>query len=103
MVQWRGLERSFFLHFLLQTHMFVVYILRSQTHGKLYIGLTERDIKTRLAEHNSGGLKWSSGRGPFELVHQETYLSENLARKRESFLKTGKGGLGLRNRFGALK
>ncbi len=79
--------------------MFTVYVLRSKKNGKLYSGITEREIELRLQEHNSNGLKWTSGRGPFEIVYKETYTSEELARKRERFFKTGKGRQGLKNRL----
>jgi len=83
--------------------MFTVYVLRSTKNGKLYIGMTERSLPTRVAEHNSNGLKWTSGTGPFEPVHFETYNSYEIAGKREKFFKTGKGRRVLANILEAKK
>ncbi|MEC9446963.1 MAG: GIY-YIG nuclease family protein, partial [Chloroflexota bacterium] len=48
-----------------------MYILRCGD-GTLYTGITN-DLDHRLAEHESGhGAKYTKGRGPFQLVYQET-------------------------------
>ena len=69
---------------------YYVYILRSQKDGRLYIGYTG-DLKARLEKHNSGGNKSTSNRRPLNLIHHEAFSSEQDARTRERFLKTGHG------------
>ena len=71
---------------------FTVYVLRSLRNGRHYIGFTSRPIEERLSEHNRGYPKgWSARSRPFEVVYQETHDSEQEARARERFLKTGRG------------
>ncbi|MCE7863304.1 MAG: GIY-YIG nuclease family protein [Bacteroidetes bacterium CHB5] len=40
--------------------MWYVYVLKSQKNGKIYVGMSQ-DIDRRLAEHNSGKSKFTSG------------------------------------------
>lgn len=63
-----------------------VYLLRSIKDGKFYVGWTT-DLKRRLEEHNAGLTRSTKSRRPFELIHDETYPSPELAKKRESTLK----------------
>ena len=66
--------------------MFYLYILKSKKDGNLYIGSTN-DLRRRLSEHNSGKVRSTMSRRPFELRYYEAYVSENNARKREWSLK----------------
>gem|GEM_PF-1562811 len=50
--------------------MWYVYVLRSQKNGKIYVGMSQ-DIDRRLAEHNSGKSKFTSGHLPWKLVYSE--------------------------------
>ena len=70
--------------------MFYVYVLRSEQDGNLYIGSTA-NVEVRLAYHNSGRVRSTKSRRPFELVYREEFQSKRQARKRELFLKTGQG------------
>ena len=70
--------------------MWYVYILRSQVNGRLYTGSTD-DLSRRLKEHNSGKSKYTKSTRPFISVHFEEYITRLEARRRERFLKTGKG------------
>ena len=70
--------------------MYYVYLLKSETTGELYKGLTE-DLKQRVKEHNSGGSKFTSANGPWKLVYYEAFLNKRDARREELFLKSGKG------------
>lgn len=46
----------------------VAYVIRSETHGYTYVGITT-NMDKRLAEHNAGtGAKFTRGRGPWVLV-----------------------------------
>ncbi|HOH84052.1 MAG TPA: GIY-YIG nuclease family protein [Bacteroidales bacterium] len=71
---------------------YTVYVLKSLSTGKLYTGQTE-DIKRRLNEHQTGTgpVRYTKGRGPWELVYTEEYDERSQAMKREKYLKTGAG------------
>ena len=72
--------------------MFTVYVLSSLRNGRRYVGFTARDVEERLTEHNRGYPKgWTSRNGPFELVYAERYGTEQEARARECFPKSGQG------------
>lgn len=66
--------------------MFVMYIIKSLTDKKLYIGSTS-NLKKRLLEHNSRKVRSTKARGPFKLVYAEAYAVEYEARHREHNLK----------------
>jgi len=53
--------------------MHSVYVLKSLTNGKRYIGYTSKDPSVRLIEHNSGASSYTSRNGPFELMYKEFY------------------------------
>ena len=64
-----------------------VYILRC-ADGTLYTGITN-DLERRMAEHDAGtGAKYTKGRGPFQLLYQETCQGRGLASKREIEIKS---------------
>lgn len=67
-----------------------VYVLISLNDQKLYIGTTS-DIKKRLERHNSGFVKSTKNRVPFKLLYLETYTELSDAKRREEYLKGGKG------------
>ena len=63
-----------------------LYVLRC-ADGTLYTGITT-DVETRFAAHQSGkGAKYTRGRGPLELVHQEVCEDHSQALKREYAFK----------------
>ena len=70
--------------------MYYVYILMRQKEGKLYIGFTP-DLKRRLERHNRGFVLSTKNRRPLKLVYYEVYISLTDAKKRERFIKGGKG------------
>jgi len=70
--------------------MYYAYVLRSLIHGARYVGSTE-DISKRLAEHNSGRCRYTSGHKPWRLVYKEKFALRSGAVKREKFLKSGQG------------
>ncbi|MCX5726312.1 MAG: GIY-YIG nuclease family protein [Candidatus Saganbacteria bacterium] len=70
--------------------MYYTYILRSLKDKKLYVGFTE-DIQKRFNEHNSGLVKSTKDRMPFELIYYEACLNKLDAIKREKYFKTGFG------------
>ena len=70
--------------------MFYVYILKSLKNRRLYTGSTN-NLERRIYEHSVGQTKYTSKAGPFELVYKESYNTSLEAKRREKFLKTGKG------------
>ena len=64
-----------------------VYILQC-ADGTLYTGITN-DLERRVSEHDAGqGAKYTKGRGPFQLVYQESCEDRGLASKRENEIKS---------------
>ena len=70
--------------------MYTVYVLKSEINGRLYIGYT-RDVSIRLRRHNSGRVRSTKAYKPYSLVYSETFEDKTNARRREIFLKSGKG------------
>jgi putative endonuclease len=70
--------------------MYYIYILFSEKDGQLYIGYTP-DLRSRIEKHKKGFVKATKFRRPIKLIYYESYLSELDARRREKFLKGGKG------------
>ena len=68
-----------------------VYVLKSLKNAKRYIGLTSKDPKVRLVEHNNGLNKFTSANRPWILVYFEKDYCKECAQKREKFLKSGQG------------
>jgi predicted GIY-YIG superfamily endonuclease len=63
-----------------------VYILRC-ADNTFYTGIT-KDIERRIAMHERGsGAKYTKGRGPYELVYQESHPTMGQALKREAAIK----------------
>ncbi|MFQ6616704.1 MAG: GIY-YIG nuclease family protein [Fidelibacterota bacterium] len=54
--------------------------------GQFYKGYTEH-LDNRLARHNEGRVPFTRNKGPWKLVHVETFESRSRAMKRESQLK----------------
>lgn len=66
--------------------MYYVYILKCRDKT-LYTGSTN-DLENRLKAHNAGkGAKYTRGRGPVEIVYQETCPDKSAALKREAKIK----------------
>ena len=70
--------------------MYYVCILFSNKDGNLYIGYTN-DLRRRLREHKSGQSTATRNRLPLLLIHYESYLKWSDTKRREKFLKGGKG------------
>jgi putative endonuclease len=75
--------------------MHYVYILHSLKDSKLYIG-ESGDLKRRISEHNKGKVTATKNRRPLELIYYESYLVPLDAKRRERFLKGGKGRVELK-------
>jgi putative endonuclease len=70
--------------------MIYVYVLRSIPDRLLYTGCT-RDLRARLALHNSGQVPSTRDRRPLKLIYYEACLNEKDAFRREKYLKTTYG------------
>ena len=70
--------------------MFFVYVLKSQTDGRLYKGMTE-NIERRIYEHNSGKCKSTKPYRPWVMVLTEEFATRLEAREYEKWLKSGVG------------
>ena len=67
--------------------MWSIYVLKHETTGGMYIGLTD-DINRRLKEHNLGSQGATRRRsGKWTLVYREQYLVKRDAVLRERRLK----------------
>ncbi len=66
-----------------------VYILRSESTGRFYVGCAE-DPVTRLAEHQRGQTVSTRGRGPWSLAYKERFATLAEARSRERQIKNWK-------------
>ena len=70
---------------------FVVYILRSVSDGRLYVGHTN-NLSRRLRQHNdSSARSYTAKRGPWVLMHSEAHPDRGAATARERFLKSVAG------------
>lgn len=67
-----------------------VYLLISGKDQNLYIGYTP-DLKTRIEKHNRGFVTATKNRRPLKLIYYEGYMNKTDAKRRELFLKGGKG------------
>jgi len=78
--------------------MFFVYVLQSLKDGRTYVGYTY-EINQRLARHNSGQVKATRNRRPLELLFAENFQTEQEAKKRELYWKSGAGRRNLKEYF----
>jgi len=70
--------------------MYYIYILFSKKDKKLYIGFTP-NLKLRIEKHNKGFVVSTKDRRPLKLIYYEAYYNQSDAKRREKFLKGGKG------------
>jgi putative endonuclease len=74
------------------------YVLLSDRDGEFYIGSTG-DLRERLQQHNKGQVRSTAYRRPLRLIYYEGCLRADDARRRERYLKTGRGGRYLKQRL----
>ena len=65
---------------------FHLYILRSASTGKFYVGHTE-NLARRILEHNRNRTPSTRNRGPWELVYSEEFSTRSEASQREREIK----------------
>ena len=71
-------------------HLYYVYILASEKHGTLYIGVTN-NLLNRVHQHKTKEIKGFTGKyGVDKLVYFEQYKNINDAIKREKRMKRWK-------------
>jgi putative endonuclease len=66
--------------------LFYIYILRSNTLQRHYVGSTE-NVEKRLQEHNSGKSLTTRAGVPWELIHTECFGTRSEAMLRERKIK----------------
>lgn len=73
--------------------MNIVYIIKSQTTKRRYIGFTQKNIEIRLAQHNNGKNKSTRSGVPWKIIYLESnFADKRSVLKRENVLKKMKGG-----------
>ena len=70
--------------------MYYVYILFSEKDKQLYTGYTP-DLKKRIKKHEKGYVRATKYRRPLKLIYYESYYHQLDAKRREVYLKGGKG------------
>ena len=80
--------------------MYVVYILLSlKDSQRYYIGFTEKDLRQRLAEHNSAESGYSKRYAPWIVETYISFLNKDKAVAFEKYLKEGSGHAFLKRRL----
>lgn len=70
--------------------MYTMYILKSLTDKRTYLGCTS-NFEKRIKEHNDGKVASTKYRRPFVLIHKEEFENKYEAFKREKHFKTSWG------------
>jgi putative endonuclease len=74
------------------------YVLLSERDGRFYTGSTT-DLRARVQAHADGRVRSTAHTAPLVLIYYEACVDLDDARRRERFLKTGKGKRYLNNRL----
>ena len=69
--------------------MYYVYILESETTGRLYIGQTD-DPEKRLDDHQRGAGGYTRGKGPWKRIYLREFAERSRAMAWEVKLKRWK-------------
>ena len=70
--------------------MFHVYVLRSGTTGRRYVGSCE-NVDERVRRHNAGHSKSTRHGVPWVLIHTESFSTRSEAVGKERYYKSGRG------------
>ncbi|MFB3918816.1 hypothetical protein BU251_08510 [Candidatus Velamenicoccus archaeovorus] len=68
--------------------MCFVYILENKA-GQHYTGSC-KDLDTRIKKHNQNSVRSTKNKGPWKIIHQESFDNTTAARKRENEIKRHK-------------
>ena len=79
--------------------MYYTYLLYSEKDGRWYTGTT-RDLRARFEAHAKGRVWSTRFRRPLQLLYYEACRRQEDAKRRERYLKTGRGKRYLRQRLG---
>lgn len=74
---------------------YTVYIIKSKTTGRRYIGCTV-DLEKRIFQHDQGNTTSTRNKGPWEVIYKECNFKKSEALRREKELKKMKGGIQLK-------
>lgn len=85
-----------------EIHMYTVYILKSTLHDRYYVGHTN-NIDKRLKKHNAGQVKSTKPFKPWTLIHYEQHQSRAEAFNREMEIKKYKSGIKFKKLLGLWK
>ena len=77
---------------------FYVYVLRSLSDQRFYVGFTKNPRK-RIQDHEKGLVPSTKQRNPFELVYWEGCLDQTDATRREKYLKSSWGKRYIKSRL----
>jgi len=80
---------------------YFVYVLKSLSSGRSYVGNTN-NLQNRLLRHNNNESKATRGKGPWQLIYHEEYASRSEAVRKELFFKSVEGRINLK-KLGILK
>jgi putative endonuclease len=69
-----------------------LYILKSKSGGKYYVGITAQVPGKRLEYHNKGKVKSTRIFKPWRMIYFEEFKDYKSARVREKLIKSWKGG-----------
>ena len=79
--------------------MFYLYVLKSASKPKYYVGWSA-DLRSRVLTHNDGSVASTKHARPWKVLYYEAYTTEQLAREREQLLKQrGKAWQALKRRI----
>ena len=78
--------------------MHYTYVLQSIQDGRWYTGHSS-ELRARIDDHLKGRLESTRHRRPLQLIDDEACLTGADAKRRERYLKTGKGKRYLRQRL----
>jgi putative endonuclease len=69
---------------------YFVYVIYSEKHDKIYIGMTS-NLEKRVFAHNNLPKGWTKNFRPWKLVYSEEFPEKSEAFKREKELKSHQG------------
>jgi len=77
---------------------YITYVLQSKLDKNFYVGYTT-NLRKRLEEHNSGKVKSTNSRRPFDLIYYEVCHNQTDSLHREKYLKSSYGKRYIKNRL----
>ena len=75
--------------------MYTTYILYSELHDRYYIGQTN-NVDDRIKRHNAGYVRSTKAYRPWVVVYQINFESRSEAVRRETYLKSLKSKIKLK-------